>query len=174
MAMSTAPKPVAPVDYAAYNLAWAALAVALLASTKGSGPEPRELPVLGLATFALSKGLAKEKAGTWAREPLTQASANGRRPKGTRLKYVAGELITCTRCLGTWGSLGLVGLRVARPREGQIVAGVLAVAGINDFLQALFARTAEQANIAIADADRADNEAKRARKRERKAARENR
>ena len=47
------------------------------------------------------------------RDPLVDES-DGKRPKGRRLRFAAGELLTCTRCLGTWSSLGLIGLRVAR------------------------------------------------------------
>ena len=137
--------PTHPVDYAAINATWAALLAGVLISTRSDGPPAQELPVLGLATFALSKALAKEKVGAWARAPLVDDEEG--RPKGSRLRYAAGELMTCTRCLGTWSSLGLVGLRVARPREGRIVASVLATAGINDWLQAMFSAATSKANV---------------------------
>ncbi|HEX2085700.1 MAG TPA: DUF1360 domain-containing protein [Solirubrobacteraceae bacterium] len=136
--------PTRPVDYAAINATWGALLVGVLMTARSDAPPVRELPVLGLATFALSKALAKEKVGAWARAPVVDERE--RRPKGRRLRYAAGELITCTRCLGTWSALGLVGLRVARPREGRIVAGVLATAGINDWLQALFSVATSKAD----------------------------
>ncbi|HEX8120955.1 MAG TPA: DUF1360 domain-containing protein [Solirubrobacteraceae bacterium] len=136
--------PTRPVDYAAINAAWGAMLLGVLASTKSDAPPTSELPVYGMAAFALSKALAKEKVGSWARAPVVDESAG--RPKGSRLRYAAGELITCTRCLGTWSALGLVGLRVARPREGRIVASVLATAGVNDWLQAAFSATTSKAN----------------------------
>jgi Protein of unknown function (DUF1360) len=136
--------PTRPVDYAAINAAWGAMLAGVLFSTKSDAPAAHELPVLGLAAFALSKALAKEKVGSWARAPVVDESDG--RPKGSRLRYAAGELVTCTRCLGTWSALGLVGLRVARPREGRIVASVLATAGINDWLQAAFSATTSKAN----------------------------
>jgi hypothetical protein len=136
--------PTRPVDYAAINAVWAALLAGVLATGRGEAPDGRELPVLGLASFALSKAIAKEKVGTWVREPLVDEAA--RRPKGRRIRYAAGELLTCTRCLGTWSALGLVGLRVVRPREGRIVAGVLATAGMNDWLQTGFSWATSQAN----------------------------
>ena len=136
--------PTRPVDYAAINAAWGAMLVGVLASTKSDAPAAHELPVMGLAAFALSKALAKEKVGSWARAPVVDEDEG--KPKGSRLRYAAGELVTCTRCLGTWSALGLVGLRVARPREGRIVASVLATAGINDWLQAAFSATTSKAN----------------------------
>ena len=138
--------PTEPVDYAALNAVWGALATGLLVATREEAPPARELPVFGLATFALTKALAKEKVGTWVREPLVDA--RDRRPKGRRLRYAAGELLTCTRCLGTWSALGLIALRVARPREGRILAGVLAAAGINDWLQAGFTLLTNRSNVA--------------------------
>ena len=144
MAESIEETPTSPLDYAAINAAWAALLTGVLVSTRSDAPPAAELPVLGLATFSLSKALAKEKVGSWARAPVVDESDG--KPKGSRLRYAVGELISCTRCLGTWSALGLVGLRVARPREGRIVASVLATAGINDWLQALFSATTAKAD----------------------------
>jgi hypothetical protein len=140
--------PTEPVDYAAINLVWAGLAAGLLLATRrdhDEAPPASELPVLGLATFALTKALAKEKVGTWVREPVVDEQSH--KPKGRRLRFAAGELLTCTRCLGTWGSLGLVALRVARPREGRILTTVLAGAGLNDWLQSGFTQLCNRANV---------------------------
>ena len=143
--------PTTPLDYATINATWAALLAGVLLSTRSDAPPAAELPVLGLATFSLSKALAKEKVGTWARTPVVDETDGT--PKGSRLRYAVGELVTCTRCLGTWSALGLVGLRVARPREGRIVASVLATAGLNDWLQAGFSTTTARANTSKKLAD---------------------
>ena len=143
--------PTEPVDYAALNAVWASLATGVLLATSEDAPPASELPVFGLATFALTKALAKEKVGTWVRDPLIDEET--RRPKGTRLRYAAGELLSCTRCLGTWSSLGLIALRVARPREGRILAGVLATAGINDWLQSGFTLLTNRSNLVERVAD---------------------
>jgi hypothetical protein len=148
--------PTEPVDYAALNMVWAGLAAGVIMAAdraKGEAPPGRELPLLGLASFALTKAIAKEKVGTWARAPLVDESPVGRRPKGRRLRYAAGELLTCTRCLGTWSSLGLVGLRVVRPREGQIVTTVLATAGVNDWLQTGFSWLRNRSNVTEREAE---------------------
>src|SRR3954465_12211102 len=131
--------PTEPVDYAAISATYGALlgTVVLAARDRGEARiEPSELLTLGVATFALSKLIAKEKAETWMREPFVDEST--RRPKGLRLRYAVGELLTCTRCVGAWTSLGLVALRVARPREARVVTSVLATSALNDFLQAAF------------------------------------
>jgi len=146
-------------DYAALNLAWGGAVAGLLRGSDGAAPPPGELPVLGLAAFSLSKALTKEKIGAWVREPVVHQPPDGeRRPRGRGLRYALGELLTCSRCLGTWSSLGLVGLRIARPREGQIVASVLAAAALNDFLQSGFTALCAEANAKSAAADRMQGE----------------
>ena len=146
--------PTEPRDYAALNLVWGALIAALLRATRDpvrEAPPGAEVPVLSLASFALSKALAKEKVGSWVREPLVDEEPGGeKRPKGRGLRFALGELVTCTRCLGTWSSLGIVGLRVARPREGRIVAAVLATSALNDLVQTGFSIACAKANATSA------------------------
>ena len=159
--------PTTPRDYALLNVVWAAALTALLRATARDGgrdaPSPGELPVLGVATFAITKALSKEKVGVWARAPLVERGEDGeRRPRGRGVRYVLGELVTCSRCLGTWGSLGLVGLRVARPREGRIVASVLATSGLNDVMQAGFSAICAKTNQTESSAQAAASTAARA------------
>ncbi len=145
-------------DYAALNVAWGGAVAGLLRGTNGPAPPRSELPVLGLAAFSLSKALTKEKIGSWVREPVVHEPRDGERePRGRGVRYALGELLTCSRCIGTWSSLGLVGLRVARPREGQIVASVLAAAALNDFLQSGFTALCAEANRRSAAADRMES-----------------
>ena len=159
--------PASPRDYALLNIVWAGALTALLRATARDGgrhaPSPGELPVLGVATFAVTKALSKEKVGVWARAPLVERDEDGdRHPRGRGVRYVLGELVTCSRCLGTWGSLGLVGLRVARPREGRIVASVLATAGLNDLMQAGFSAICAKSNQTESSAQAAATTARRA------------
>ena len=131
-----------PVDYAAINAIYAALAAGLLYATRDTAREDpielRELVPLSAATFALSKVIAREKVGTWVREPFVDQDGHAPRPKGRRLQRVVGELVTCTRCVGAWSALGVVGLRVASPTSGRTVANVLAASAANDWMQAGF------------------------------------
>ena len=46
--------------------------------------------------------------------------------------------MTCTRCVGAWSALGLVGLRLTSPSTGRVVNEVLAVSAMNDWLQTGF------------------------------------
>jgi Protein of unknown function (DUF1360) len=106
----------------------------------------KELFPLAAATFALSKAVARERIGTWVREPFVDET-HGQRPKGSRIRRAVGELVTCTRCVGTWSSLGVVGLRVLHPDAGRTVSYVLASSAINDWLQAGFKLLTEQTNL---------------------------
>jgi hypothetical protein len=133
--------PTEPVDYAAISAMYGAALATVVLAARERGPEPlraTELAPLGLAAFALSKLVAKEKAETWLRQPFVEEQPHGRRPKGRRMRYAIGELLSCTRCLGAWSSLGLVALRVTRPREARVVNAVLATSALNDWLQAGF------------------------------------
>lgn len=109
-----------------------------------------ELPVLAAATFALADVVAKEKVSTWMREPFVEEGPDHKpvRPEGSGLRYTVGELLTCTRCMGTWGALALVGLRTMSPPAGRAVGTVLALAGVNTFLQSGFRLLAERADQA--------------------------
>jgi hypothetical protein len=145
--------PTEPVDYAVLSAGYGALlaAVAIAARDGGEDPiRPVELPGLGLATFALAKLVAKEKVETWVREPFLEEHLDGdgvqRHPKGRRLRYALGELLSCTRCVGSWSALGLVALRSLRPQEARVVVPVLAGAGLNDWLQTGFTALCAHAN----------------------------
>jgi hypothetical protein len=134
--------PTKPIDYGALNAAYAVLVAGLVAAQQRRGREERiggvELLPLGAATFALSKVIAREKVGAWVREPFVDETAGRRRVRGTRLRRAVGELVTCTRCVGAWSSLGIVGLRLVHPPTGRMVTSVLATSAVNDFLQATF------------------------------------
>jgi hypothetical protein len=149
---SVARTPTKPVDYAALSAGYATLAGALLLAARDHGDEPMhpaEILPLGVASFALSKMIAKEKVDSWVREPFVEELPDGdRRPKGRRLRYAIGELLTCTRCVGAWSSLGLVGLRLARPREARVVTTLLGASAVNDWLQAGFTYVCAQGNVA--------------------------
>ena len=110
-----------------------------------------ELPTMALATFTLADVLAKEKISTWLREPFVVESADHKPvgPQGGGMRYAIGELLTCTRCVGTWSALGLVGLRTASPVAGQATAAVLALAGANDLMQCGYRLLVERTNRAI-------------------------
>lgn len=153
MTSATDPAPVRATDYAALSAGWGALLGGLLVAARDKGDEPvrsTELLPIGLATFALSKLVAKEKVDAWMRVPFVEEHAEGLRPKGTGVRYAVGELLTCTRCVGVWSALGLTALRVTRPREARVVNMVLGASAINDVAQAGFTWLCSRANAPTA------------------------
>ena len=149
--------PTKPIDYAALSAGYGALVGALVVAARDTGENPVrpvELPMLGLATFTLAKLVAKEKVETWMREPFLEERPDGeRRPKGRRMRYAMGELLSCTRCVGSWSALGLVGLRLLRPREARVVVPLLATTALNDWLQSGFTTLCAEANSAQKQAE---------------------
>ena len=149
-------RPTEPVDYAALNAVYGALFAGVLVATRKSAREDpievRELIPIAAATFALSKVVAREKIGTWVRDPFVEVDHGQRRPRGTRMRRAVGELLTCTRCVGAWSALAIVGLRVADPVAGRTVANVLAASAANDWLQTGFKWATTNTNRAEAAA----------------------
>jgi len=146
--------PTEPTDYAAISLAFGSLLAALAASARSKEPIPRaELLPLSAATFSLSRLIVHDKAESWLREPFVTEEGDGTRPKGRRLRYAVGELMSCTRCMGAWSALALVGLRLHSPASGRAVAAVLAASAGNDAFQAGFSWLCARANEQSAAAD---------------------
>ena len=143
--------PTEPVDYAAISATYGALLGTLVLAARERGGDPvhgAELAPLGLAAFALSKLVAKEKAETWLRQPFVEERPDGKRPRGRRLRYAVGELLNCTRCMGAWSALGLVALRMYSPPAGRAVTTVLAASAGNDVLHTAFSLLCAKANAA--------------------------
>jgi Protein of unknown function (DUF1360) len=139
--------PTESTDYALLSATYGALLGGTALSARGREPiPPAELPLLAAATFALSKLIVHEKVESWVREPFVDEQPGGRRPKGRRLRYAVGELLTCTRCTGAWSALALIGLRLHAPAIGRTVATVLATSAGNDFMHAAFSYVCARAN----------------------------
>ncbi len=62
------------------------------------------------------------------------------------MEQAIGELVTCSRCVGTWAAAGLATTQVLTPRFGRPADVVARRGRINDFLQAGFAALTEKAN----------------------------
>ena len=131
--------PTEAIDYAVLTSAYGALLGATALSARDREPVSHaELPILAAASFALSKLIVHEKVESWIRQPFVDEQPGRRRPKGRRLRYAIGELLTCTRCTGAWSALALVALRLHAPATGRTVTTVLASTAGNDMLHAGF------------------------------------
>lgn len=143
--------PTRPANYAVLTGVFGAgtSLVAGLARHRGAAPEGRDLVPLGLATFTATRVLSEQKVETWLRRPfVVEHTETDRAPRGRGLRYAIGELLLCTRCTGSWVALGLVGLHVASPTTGRLVAALGTIGACNDTALAGFAWLTSQANRA--------------------------
>ena len=109
-----------------------------------------ELTMLGLATFKASRTVARDKVTSFVREPFVEGKAydgSDERPaRDSELKQALGELVTCTRCVGTWIGASLASLTILAPRTGRLLTSVLAAGAVNDWLLAGFSALTGKAN----------------------------
>jgi len=124
----------------------------LLAKLLGRDPaehRPIDLMMLGLATFKGARTVARDEVTSFLRDPFVEGEAHegGENPLETGdLRQAIGELVTCTRCIGTWVAAGLTGTQVIAPRFGRLLTWTLAAAGMNDYLAAGFAALTKKSN----------------------------
>ena len=118
------------------------------------GRDPREhttldFAVLGLAAFKASRTIARDEVTSFLREPFVEgvAKEGAEEPVSSGdLRQAIGELVTCSRCIGTWVAAGLSATQIVAPQFGRLLTWTLATAGANDFLQAGFASLTAKAN----------------------------
>ena len=118
------------------------------------GRDPREhtsldLAVLGLATFKAARTIARDEVTSFVREPFVEGTAKegAEEPVETGdVRQAIGELVTCSRCIGTWVAAGLAGTQIIAPQFGRLLTWTLATAGANDVLQAGFTALAAKSN----------------------------
>ena len=103
-------------------------------------PTSHELIMLAAATFKASRIVSHERVGSVVRAPFVEGDSSNEdaEPAGDGLQRAIGELVTCSRCVGTWAALGLISTRIIAPRTGRLLVTTLAVGAANDFLQASF------------------------------------
>ena len=150
-------EPEQPPPYAAYAAIMAAFCGCIagagaLARALGRDPEehtPLDLVTLALATFKASRTLARDEVTSFLREPFVEGHAHegGEEPvENGGMRQAVGELVTCSRCAGTWVAAGMGATQIVAPRFGRLLTWTLGAAGLNDFLQAGFAALTNKSN----------------------------
>jgi hypothetical protein len=143
--------------YGAYATLMAAFAGGLAAAgalARALDRDPYEhttldLTALALATFKAARTLSDDEVTSFLREPFVEGRAHegGEDPRETGgMRQAIGELVTCSRCVGTWVAAGLGATQIVAPRFGRLITWTLGAAGLNDFLQAGFAALANKSN----------------------------
>jgi uncharacterized protein DUF1360 len=105
--------------------------------------------VLSAASFKAARTLARDEVTSFLREPFVEGEAHegGEEPVETGdFRQAIGELVTCSRCGGTWAAAGLAVTQILAPRFGRLLTWSLASAGVNDWLQAGFAALTSKSN----------------------------
>ena len=124
-------------------------AVARLLDRDPQCQTPLDFAVLAAASFKAARTLAHDRVTAPVRAPFVEGDADADDEQPVRdggLQQAIGELVTCSRCIGTWAAAGLATAQILTPRFGRMLTWTLAGAGVNDFLQAGFAALTRKAN----------------------------
>ncbi len=157
MPAQTIPVPTTRPPYRAYATIMGAFVGGLAvagAVARSLDRDPRDqdaldLVILGLATFKAARTIARDDVTRFIREPFVEGEARegAESPIETGdLRQAVGELVTCSRCVGTWVAAGLGTTQIIAPRFGRILTWSLAAAGANDWLQAGFSALVNTSN----------------------------
>ena len=123
-----------------------------LSRVLGRDPQSKtalDLAVLSAATFKVARTLAHDQVASFIRQPFVRGEAykgEDEEPVRGGTEQAIGELVTCTRCVGTWAAAGLASTQILAPRFGRLLTWSLGAAAVNDFLQAAFVSLTEKAS----------------------------
>jgi len=105
--------------------------------------------VLSAAAFKAAHTLSHDEVTSFVREPFVKGHAHSgedEEPVQGGMEQAIGELVTCSRCVGTWAAAGLAATQILAPRFGRLLTWSLGAAAANDFLQAGFSALRSKAN----------------------------
>lgn len=126
----------------------AAGAVSRLADRDPQCQTPLDFFVLAAASFKAARTLSHDEVTSFIRQPFVRGHAHtgDEEPVIGGMEQAVGELITCTRCIGTWAAAALASTQILAPRFGRLLTWSLGAAAANDFLQGAFAALTARAN----------------------------
>jgi Protein of unknown function (DUF1360) len=141
-------------SYAAIMGAFVGLLAAAGLAERAFGRDPRhqtalDFAVLSAASFKAARTLSRDEVTSFLREPFVRGHAHSgedEEPVQGGLHQAVGELVTCTRCVGTWAAAGLASTQILAPRFGRLLTWSFAAAAMNDWLSAGFAAVTAKAN----------------------------
>ncbi len=106
----------------------------------------RDIALLGVATHRLTRLFTRERVTAIVRFPFTRlegtagAGEVSEHARGHGLQRAVGSLMTCQFCAAPWTAAGLTAGLLKRPRETRVIASVLAMIAISDFLHQAYAK----------------------------------
>jgi hypothetical protein len=104
-------------------------------------PRATDVALAGVATYKISRLLAKDRVTSVLRAPFTRyegesgPSEVSESPRGRGLQLAIGELVVCPYCVGQWVAGAMALSQVAAPRTTRFVAGTFAAYAVADALQ---------------------------------------
>lgn len=109
----------------------------------------RDLALLAVGSFKVSRLIAKDRVTSALRAPFTRYQddighgevAEAARGKG--MQRAIGELLVCDYCLDQWTAAGYLGGYIAAPRVTRALAALFTVYAAADVLQLTYARLLE-------------------------------
>jgi hypothetical protein len=152
MATRTASPPYS--SYAAITATFAGGLAAAGALARLLGRDPQcnsalDFIVLGAASFKAARTLSHDEVTSFLRDPFVKGKAHSgedEQPVRGGMEQAIGELVTCSRCGGTWAAAALATTQILAPRFGRLLTWSLGAAAANDFLQASFSALSAKAN----------------------------
>jgi len=108
-----------------------------------------DFAVLSTASFKAARTLSHDQVASFIRQPFVRGQAHSGDEEPLRtggIEQAIGELVTCSRCVGTWTAAALASTQIIAPRFGRLLTWSLGAAAANDFLQAGFAALTSKAN----------------------------
>lgn len=103
---------------------------------------PADMALLGLATYRAGRLAAYDRVTEPLRAPVTETvpdeydAGENVVAEGAGMQKALGELVSCPTCVGTWAAAGLLyGMQIA-PVPTRALAGILAVSGLAEILDA--------------------------------------
>lgn len=101
-----------------------------------------DLAMISVATYKLSRLIAKDRIMSFARAPFTRLQGESDRPgevnetpRGTGLQHAIGELLVCPFCLGQWVGTALFAIYLRDPRLARTIAATFTIVAGSDLLQ---------------------------------------
>src|SRR5207248_9958685 len=100
----------------------------LLARALGRDPEEHttlDHVTLALATYKAARTVSRDEVTSFLREPFVEGHAHegGEEPvENGGMRQAIGELVTCSRCVGTWVAAGRGAAAMGGPRFGGLLA----------------------------------------------------
>src|SRR2546423_9367298 len=97
-----------------------------------------DFAVLSAAAFKASRTLSHDEVTSFVRQPFVRGNAHSgedEEPVQGGMEQAIGELVTCSRCAGTWVAAGAAGTQGSAPPLGRGLTGGPGATGAGRFLR---------------------------------------